>query len=175
MSVAIAAVLATLAVLDGSFAAFRSSVGRTGLVNHRADDLLAARRGAILILLLLLPIAGFVTLDISLRSERLHDYTRVGLGMIAVYLPYALLVLAALLAYAILGWRFRYLASAVILGPFTLARPLVAVAGWVAGAIWSRDVLAGVAAGLCVVAVLAVEPLADRRWYDHSAANQSAA
>jgi hypothetical protein len=33
--------------------------------------------------------------------------------MLTVYTPYALLVLAALACYAALGWRQRYLASAV--------------------------------------------------------------
>ena len=45
-----------------------------------------------------------------------------GLGLAA-----ALLVLFAVGAYAVLGWRLKYLAWAVILGPFTFARPPVAL------------------------------------------------
>jgi hypothetical protein len=59
----------------------------------------------------------------------------------------------------------KYLASALILGPFTLLRPLVAILGWLTSALWSHDPLAITATGLCVLGVLSVEPLADRRWY----------
>lgn len=88
--------------------------------------------------------------------------------MLVIYAPYALLVLAALACYAVLGWRLKYLASAVILGPFTLLRPAVAIAGAVAGAAQGRNAVVTAAVILSVIAVLAVEPLADRRWYAHS-------
>jgi hypothetical protein len=54
----------------------------------------------------------------------------------------------------------------MILGPFTLVRPIVAVAaaGWGAWRGGAFDV--GVVIALGTVAVLAVEPLADRLWYD---------
>ncbi len=87
--------------------------------------------------------------------------------MLMVYAPYALLALAALACYAALGWRLKYLASAVILGPFTLLRPAVALAGAAVGAAHGKDALVATTVVLSVVAVLAVEPLADRRWYAH--------
>ena len=37
--------LAVVGVLDGAFAGFRASCGRTGLVDHRAEDRRATRRG----------------------------------------------------------------------------------------------------------------------------------
>jgi len=40
--------------------------------------------------------------------------------LLAVCGSYAAVVLLALLAYAVLAWRFRYLAGVLILGPFTL-------------------------------------------------------
>jgi hypothetical protein len=85
--------------------------------------------------------------------------------MLAVYGPYALLVLIALAGYVTLDWRLRYLVSALILGPFTLLRPAIALLGAVLAAALSHDPVVAVAAGLSVVAVLAVEPLADRFWY----------
>lgn len=168
MSTIIAVVLAALAVLDGSFAAFRSSVGRTGLIDHRDSDLQAMRRGAAMAALLLLPVAVLATIDVLRGADRLHAYTRTGEGMVIIYLPYAALVLAALCVYGLLGWRLKYLASAVILGPFTLLRPAVAVLGLVFGAIWSRDTAAILLAGLSVAAVLMIESLADRGWCSES-------
>jgi hypothetical protein len=86
--------------------------------------------------------------------------------MLTVDVPYAVVVLLALLAYAVLGWRQRYLASALILGPFTLLRLAVAVLGAAAGAVTSRDLLVGLMTCLSALAVLAVEPLADKLWYN---------
>jgi len=86
--------------------------------------------------------------------------------MLAVYLHYGLVVLVALAAYATLSWRRRFLASALLLGPLTLVRPVVALVG--AGAAWwaTRDLTIATLSLAAVVAVLAVEPIAGRRWYE---------
>lgn len=115
MTAALAAALLVLAILDGAFAGFRSSAGRTGLISHRRDDRQAARRGAGLACVLLSP--AIACADVVLRPGRLADYTRAGTDMLAVYGPYALLVLAALAGYATLNRQLRYLASALVLGP----------------------------------------------------------
>lgn len=165
MTAALAATLFTLAILDGSFAGFRSSAGRTGLISHRQSDLQAARRGAGLACVLLAPAIAMVCADVFAHPGRLDDYTRAGTAMMAVYGPYALLTLIALACYATLNWRLKYLASALILGPFTLIRPGVALVGAALGAALGNDTVVAVAVALSVVAVLAVEPLADRLWY----------
>lgn len=165
MTAAIAAGLFVLAFLDGTFAGFRSSAGRTGLINHRESDHRAARRGAGLVCVLLAPVIALACADVLLHHARIEAYTRTGAAMLAIYAPYSLLVLAALACYAALGWRQRYLAAAVILGPLTLLRPVVAIVGAVLGAAVGRDTVVAACAGLSVIAVLAVEPLADHRWY----------
>jgi low temperature requirement protein LtrA len=166
MSAAIASALLVLALLDGAFSGFRSSVGRTGLVNHRASDTRANQRGAALVTVLLVPVVALASCAAAADHRRAAAFTRAGRVMLAIYGPYAALVLAALAVYALLGWRQRYLASAVILGPFTLLRPIVAVAGAVAAALVCHDLVVAVSAVLATVAVLACEPLADRLWYD---------
>jgi hypothetical protein len=157
--------LVVLGVLDGAFSGFRSSVGRTGLIDHRAADRVAARRGTVLCGLLLFPVVAGICADALLHPARLGVYTRAGVVMLAIYLPYALIVLAAIGCYLTLSWRKRYLASAVILGPLTLLRPVVAVLGAVLGVIASRDAIAAAFSVIAVAAVLAVEPTAGRRWY----------
>lgn len=102
---------------------------------------------------------------VVLHPPRLAVFARAGEAMLAVYGLYGLIVLATLGYYAALGWRKRYLASAVILGPLTWLRPAVAVAGATLGGVASPDPLIWACAGLAVAAVLSVEPLAGRLWY----------
>jgi hypothetical protein len=161
----LAAALLFLAVLDGAFAGFRSSAGRTGLIRHRRYDRRAARRGAGLACVLLSPAIAIACADAVLRPGHLADYVRAGTAMLAVYGPYALLVLAALACYATLNWQLRYLASAMVLGPLTLLRPGIAILGAALGMARGNDVVTAFAAALSAAAVLAVEPLAGRLWY----------
>lgn len=165
MTVLAAAGLLVLAVLDGAFSGFRASAGRNGLIDHRAADRLAGRRGIALVLLALSPVIAGVGADVAARPGRLAAYDRVGLAMLAIDGAYGVIVLGALACYLTLNWRKRYLASAVLLGPLTLARPAVAVLGGVAGAIAGHDAVAAAFAALAVSAVLAVEPAAGRIWY----------
>jgi len=165
MTATVGAALLLLAMLDGSFAGFRASAGRTGLISHRQSDYQAARRGAALAGALLAPVIAGVCADAAARPAHLDDYARTGTIMLAVYGPYAVLVLIALACYVTLNWRVRYLASALILGPLTLLRPAVAILGAALGAALSHDIAAAAAAVLSAAAILAVEPLAGRLWY----------
>ena len=167
MTAAVAVALVMLAVLDGAFAGFRSSAGRTGLISHRQSDCRAAARGASGGRA---PRAGDrrVCADVLIHPARLAGYVGAGTAMLAVYGPYALVVLVALACYTTLSWRLRYLASALILGPLTLLRPAVAILGAALAAALSSDLVVAAAACLSAIAVLAVEPLAGRLWYTPS-------
>lgn len=174
MTAATAITLLILAVLDGSFAGFRASAGRTGLINHRRSDYQAARRGAGLVCVLLAPAIAEVSVDLLVHPSHLGQYTSAGKAMLEVYIPYALLVLIALACYAALNWRLKYLASALILGPFTLLRPAIAILGGALGLAQGNVTVAAAAVCLSVIAVLAVEPLADRLWYARNASGPAA-
>ena len=63
--------------------------------------------------------------------------------------------LIALACYAPLSWRPKYLASALILGPFTLDRPVIAILDAALGVALSNDAAVATAVGLSVIAVLA--------------------
>ncbi|NHA68210.1 oxidoreductase [Phycicoccus flavus] len=163
----VAGALLALGLLDGALAGFRSSLGRTGAVDHRARDRVAARRGLGLMAALLLPVAVLAAGHALAPGDwPAAAYVRAGTGLLAVYLPYAAVVLAALAAYVVLGWRWGYLASALILGPFTLVRPLVATAGVLLGAVRAGDAVVVAGCLLALAAVLAVEPLSGRLWWD---------
>jgi hypothetical protein len=165
MTAIVAAALLALALADGSFAGFRSSAGRTGLIRHRQSDLQAARRGVVLACALLTPAIGLASADALTHPAHLDDYVRAGTAMLAVYGPYGLLVLSGLAVYAAMNWRLAYLASALIIGPLALLRRVIAIAGAALAAALSHDATVAGVAGLAVVAVLAVEPLAGRLWY----------
>jgi hypothetical protein len=85
--------------------------------------------------------------------------------MLTIYLPYGVLVLRALGVYALLNWRLGYLASALILGPFTLARPAIAAAGAAYVATTAPGMAGKLTPILAVAVILTVEPLAGRLWY----------
>lgn len=164
MTVLVATALGVLGLLDGAFSGFRASLGRTGLVDHRTSDRAGLRRGAALVALLTTPAIFAFALDVTMLGQRTSAYVDAGLVFLAVISPYAAIVLVALTAYGALGWKQKYLASALILGPFTLARPYVAIGASVLAVLSLRDTSVGVAAGLAVAGVLLVEPVSNRRW-----------
>jgi hypothetical protein len=157
--------LLLLALVDGACAGFRSSAGRSGLINHRSSDRRAARRGTTLVAILLIPAVTLTCVATVLHPFRIGLYLHAGEIMLAVYAPYGMAVLAALAIYATLDWRKRYLASAVILGPFTLLRPAVVILGAILTIAVARDAWITITVILAVVGVLAAEPVADRLWY----------
>jgi hypothetical protein len=111
MTAAVAGGLLVFAVLDGSFAGFRSSAARTGLIIHRRSDYQAARRGAGLVCLVLAAVIAAACADAVAHPGNLGDYTRAGHAMLTICGPCALVVLVALASHATLTWRFKYLAS----------------------------------------------------------------
>jgi hypothetical protein len=157
--------LVTLAAVDAALSGFRASIGRTGLIRHRSTDLLASARGAGLGLGLLAGPVLLAARDLDGRGDARADYLPAGRAMLVVYLPYAVIILGAVACYAALDWRRRFLAAAVILGPGTLIRPVVAVAGAIAGALAADRGFVAALASISAVVLLGVEPLAGRLWY----------
>jgi hypothetical protein len=103
-------------------------------------------------------------LDVAAQGTPIAEYTDAGKAMLTVLVPYAAIVVLALGAYAVLGWRKKYIAMAVVLGPFTLVRPRVAMVAGFAGVSASESGSAVASIALAVIAVQVVEPLANRRW-----------
>jgi hypothetical protein len=165
MIATIAVGLAVLALADGACAGFRSSVGRSGLISHRASDRRAARRGVTVVAVLLMPAVAVACAVVVIEPSRSGIYAHAGEMMLSVYGPYALAVLSALAVYATLDWRKRYVAAALVLGPLTLARPVVVFLGAALAVAATKDAVVAITAALAVLGVLAVGPVADRLWY----------
>lgn len=168
---AVIAALVALELLDAAFSGFRASLGRTGLIDHRRSDMVATYRGTALGAALMAPAVAFFGIDVGLLGAALSDYRMAGEAALIVFVPYAALTLLALAAYAFLGWRQKYLASAVVLGPFTLLRPVVVAAGSLSGILRVDDATVAIAVTLAAAAILTVEPLAGRIWYPPLAAS----
>ena len=161
----IGGVLVFIAMLDAAFAGFRASCGRTGRVDHRLHDRVGARRGLLVAAALLIPLAVIICLDAAFSPSAMDGYLKAGRVMLWMFIPYGALVLTALLAYLTLDWRRRFLASVVILGPFTLLRPLVVAAALVGVVLLTDRASVALAALAASIAVLAVEPVTGRLWY----------
>lgn len=158
------ALIALIAVLDAAFSGFRAAKGRAGVIRHRAEDVRALSQGLGVGVVLSFPALAALAWCLASPGGR-TGLREAAVATMWLLGPASVAVLAALSAYLVLSWEFRYLASAVILGPFTLIRPWIAVA---------FAVLAGVTAGRLDVwllvlfgtaALLAIEPIVGRLWW----------
>ncbi|MFE2059614.1 hypothetical protein [Streptomyces sp. NPDC059446] len=160
--------LLVLGLADAAFSGFRAYAGRDARIRKRRATGLAALRGlAVGAVLLLAPTLTAVLLLLA-APHRTRTYGTLAAGGVGYLLPlacFAAAVLLSLAAYLFLPFRASTLAVVVGLGPLTLLRPL-AVAAACAGAVLNGGggpalLVGAVAAG----AVLCVEPVVHRRWY----------
>ncbi len=162
-----ALVLYLLATVDGALVGYRLAAGRSGLVDKGRYFARSFLRGALLVqpaigvavfvailLLLVAADSGQLTLDLVAMGRR----------MLQVYVPYSVLVLAALAFRAVPSIDLRVATSVLVLGPATALRPYVMVAGvlWAVVGTTRPEILlmATFLAGLMLV----FEPLMDRDW-----------
>lgn len=160
------AALVGIALLDGAFAAYRASAGRDGRLRGRgARHLSAGLRGASLTGVIVgLPLgAGIIVAQGNPPVQAALERAAAVIGWVA--LPYAAIFFLALATWLLTPWRSRFVGMAVILGPLTLVRPLVAVATGVAAAVAAAEWRAAVVALAVTVLPLLTEPLAGRWWY----------
>jgi len=125
-----------LATLDAAFAGYRAAAGRCGLIDKRRYYQRAMFRAALAGQLAVSLTAVMVLVSLALSPDRqslLRDYQSAGAGMLVVYVPYAVVLLIAFLFRLVPSVDIRSITSTVIFGPFTLIRPLMAIAGLVYG------------------------------------------
>ena len=129
-----ALILVVLALMDTAAAGFRDAAGRNGLLDKTGFFRRAARLGA---LYGLLPVGFIASVVLGLTAASPDptlwpDFLRAGQVMTWIYGPTATLVAIAMGIYLSPRFEVRSLATVIILGPFTLLRPLVITAGAVA-------------------------------------------
>jgi hypothetical protein len=125
-----------LATLDSSFAGYREAAGRNALIDKTTYFRRALVRGALYgqVAIVLVAAAAFAMMSLTSEPGRLiADFEIIGRRMLAIYLLYAIITGIAFSLRAIRSVDIRSITSTVIFGPFTLIRPLVALAGVIWG------------------------------------------
>ena len=121
-----------LATTDAMFCGYRAAAGRNALINKTAYYHRAMWRGAIFgqAAVVILGIAtGIVIVSASDRAVMKATLFQAGERMLVVYLPYAAVTLTAFVTRWIPSVDVRSSVSALICGPLTFIRPLIATAG----------------------------------------------
>jgi hypothetical protein len=126
-----------LATLDSSFAGYREAAGRNALIDKTTYFRRALVRGALYgqVAIVLVAAAAFAMMSLSEPGRLIADFEIIGRRMLVIYLPYAIITGIAFSLRAIRSVDIRSITSTVIFGPFTLIRPLVALAGVIWGAL----------------------------------------
>lgn len=145
-----------LATLDGALCGCRASMGRCPLIFKRAyyirsavQGILAAQVASLISLaVLFLVLYGYGEPDL-LRS----DLRAAALRMMWIFIPFAAIVIAALILRFVPSTDIRSATSVFVLGPMTAIRPAVMVIGVVYG-IWAAKLLPTICLGLLVLTLM---------------------
>jgi hypothetical protein len=130
--VAVAAALYFLATLDSAFVGYREAAGRSALIRKGAYYARAMLRGALwgqAAVALAFALLALLFLRAGDGAAFLHSLADAGRRMLSVYVPYAVVVLAAFAVRAVPSVDVRSMTSTLVFGPFQFIRPLVVVAG----------------------------------------------
>jgi hypothetical protein len=130
--VSIALALYVLATVDAAFCGYRAAAGRNALIAKRRYYVHAMLRGALwgqaAVAVAGAALAAFILSDAD-PADAWRSAVGAGRRMLAVYLPYAAVILAAFAVRTLPSVDLRSLTSTVVFGPLTLLRPLAAAAG----------------------------------------------
>lgn len=162
----IPAVLVLLALVDGALLGYRAGAGRVGLVEKSAHMRRAMRLGLFGSAIVAL---GGVALALGLTAfsspERWDMLVAGGTAAIQVFGLFAALMLLALSVWFVPSTDLRTFVTVSLLGPGTLVRPAVIVAGMLYAFVrvptWEVAVLATYGTG----AMLSLEPWLTRRFF----------
>jgi hypothetical protein len=161
----IVTVLVLIAITDAAFSGFRSSCGRVGLVNRGRLDAIAAGRGVFVLAVAGLILIVALALAKPSSTGLSEQFNLAGRAMLTIYVPFAFVIVLGLLVYFTLSWRHRFLAVAVLLGPLTLLRPLIAIVGLVLAVASTDSAFIRLTFVVAVCASLIVEPTCEHLWY----------
>ncbi len=149
-----------LATLDAMFAGYRAAAGRNALINKRRYYLRAMILGALFGQVAAALAAAVILISLTLTPDRqglLRDYNLAGERLLVVYIPYAVIVLLAFLVRSIPSVDIRSITSTLVFGPFTLLRPLVAIAGLVYGVLAAPRLETTVVGVIVLIMMLGLE------------------
>ncbi|MCW2937396.1 MAG: hypothetical protein JWN00_381 [Actinomycetia bacterium] len=120
-----------------------------------------------MLLTIIAVVAGTALAGTDGRGTRYDNLVHAGTRMLVPLTPYALVVVISLAAYWMLPMRESTFVILVGLGPFTLIRPAVVLAGAALALTGTTDTLIWVVTILAAAGVLTVEPWVHHRWYQN--------
>jgi hypothetical protein len=159
--------LSAMAILDGALCGFRAAAGKDGRIAKHGYYWRAAALGlgaATVAVALAWAEAGLLYAIAGDRAAVWRDFLVAGAAAMRVLVPYSALAIVALVPWMLPANDARILATVMVLGPFTLARPFVILAGLgcaLAAAPRASVLLLVAGTG---AAMLLLEPLLARRW-----------
>lgn len=163
----IAIVLGILALFDALLAGFRAAAGRDGRIDKRSYFKIALERAAGGAIVLVAANALVVALLVAASSDRSATWAELQhAGAICVWIfgTFATLTLISLAFWLSPKPEYQLLSSIIVLGPLTLARPLVIVGGLAIAAASTGSGLVWLAAICAGASMLAFESLIGR-WH----------
>ena len=157
-----------LVTLDGGFAGFRDAAGRSLHLDLRPMQVRNILRGLggaqVVCLLSAVPLlVGMAGGDTTLEEA----FVRTGSMLVAFFGVYATLVLSSLSIYLLPDPDISSLSTVLVLGPLTLLRPVVIIAGWIL-AMPEADLWCGLACTVGCCAMLLFEKVLGLQWRDRS-------
>jgi hypothetical protein len=159
--------LACFAVMDGAFSGFRAVQGRDGRVEKRALLRAAQRRAARWSLAGLGLLLGLFGLDWATSTDPgqlLGDADALAGEILWRVVPFAALVLVTVCLTAVPSVDLQSLASVLVLGPMSLARPYVLATGVAAAWLANPRADLGLLCLLATAGLLGLERLLGRVW-----------
>jgi hypothetical protein len=159
--------LIAFAILDLALAGFRAAAGRSARVKKLGYFLKAMIVGGVVGAIVSAILAGctFALLGALPDGRAIYEnLLSIGARMWVAFVVFFALIAVALATYGIARHEVRTLASTVILGPFTLARPLVIGVGMVWGISASESWMATLVAIASCASVLGAGSLLERNY-----------
>lgn len=167
----VAALLALLAVFDGVLSGFRAAAGRDGRIDKRPYYRRAIARGAqagVVVVVANVAVAAVLVATSADPGATWAEFLRAGTTCAWIFGGFATVTLAAIALWWSPIHEYRLLATVIVLGPLTLIRPIVIIAGLAIAAARAGDPRVWIMAALAGTTVLGVEGLLGRahvaRW-----------
>lgn len=162
--------LGVLALVDGAFCGFRASAGRNPRIFLWPYYATAMRRGlAFAVVFVVVFLGAGLAVRFGVSQAMWSALEIAASSMVQVYGVYATLVLAALALYGFGAFDLSVLATVIVLGPFTLIRPLVILGGAIYGASRTDDPIVwvfAIAAAFVMMSFERIIALGRPPWHD---------
>lgn len=166
----IAVLLAVLAVFDCALAGFRAAAGRLGLIDkgrYYRSAIAAGILGGVIIVAINVGLTAAIVATSPEPDATWHELVRAGTTCVWFFGALATATMAAMALWFSPTAEIQLLATVIVLGPFTLIRPLIIAAGLGVAAARAHDVRVGLVAVAAGVTMLGFEYVLGRRYAGH--------